>query len=390
MGRSNLESMNWVDVLIVAIVIVAAIRGWFSGAIRQVLGWIGLIVGFYVGIAIAPSLSTRITHSSWRPILALGIVVVAAYVGHFAGHVLGSFVRQTIKMVKLGIIDSVAGVAVGVAGALITCWLVAALLVSTPWTAAANGIQGSRIIKGLDSALPTVPSAEARLQTLLRNANFPSVFTSIVSPTIPSAGPTPKLAANTLTLGGPTDIVKILAMGCDGTHEGTGFFIAPHLVVTNAHVVAGATNVTIGGVRAQVALFDPVNDVSVLRVSTKATPLAFASSVPSSGAKAKVIGFPLNGQRTLSPSIISGEITAQSRDIYDKQTFDRTVQVVYSNIEPGNSGSPVLVGGLVTGVVFSKALTQNETAYAIPAATVRHDVAMTPASGSQSTQSCVN
>jgi uncharacterized membrane protein required for colicin V production len=28
--------MNWVDVLIVAIVIVAAIRGWFQGAIRQV------------------------------------------------------------------------------------------------------------------------------------------------------------------------------------------------------------------------------------------------------------------------------------------------------------------------------------------------------------------
>jgi uncharacterized membrane protein required for colicin V production len=382
--------MNWVDVLIIALVIVAAIRGWFSGAIRQVLGWIGLIAGFYVGIAIAPSLSTRITHSTWRPILALVIVLVVAYVGHFAGHLLGSFIRQSVKMVKLGLIDSVAGVAVGVAGALITVWLVAALLVSTSWSAAAQGIQGSRIIKGLDSALPTVPSAEARLQTLLHNANFPSVFTSIVAPTIPSTGKAPKLAPNTVSPFTPAAVEKVLAMGCPDTHEGTGFFVAPDVVVTNAHVVAGATSVTVNGVRAQVALFDPVNDLAILRVAMNPEALSFAAAVPSSGAHAKVIGFPLDGRRTISPSIISGEITAESRDIYDQQTFDRTVLVIYSNIEPGNSGSPVLVDGKVTGVVFSKSLSQGETAYAIPAATIEKDLAKTPKNGSQSTQSCVS
>jgi S1-C subfamily serine protease len=382
--------MNWVDVVIVAFVIVAGLRGWFQGAIRQILGWIGLIAGFYVGLEIAPSLSSTITHSSVRPVLALGIVLVAAFVGNLAGHILGSMIRRTVKMVKLGFIDSGAGVAVGVVGALITVWLVAALLVATSWSAVATGIQGSRIIKELDSTLPTVPSVEARFQTLLRNANFPTVFTSIVSPTIPFSSSTPKLSPNTLSPSGPSQVLKVLAMGCAAIHQGTGFYIAAHLVVTNAHVVAGATSVTVGGAPARVALFDPVNDVAVLRVSASDTPLAFASSVPSSGAKAQVIGFPLDGRRTLSPSIIDGEITAQSRDIYDKQTFDRTVLVVYSNIEPGNSGSPVLVGGLVTGVVFSKSTTQGETAYAIPAATVQSDVAKTPTNGTQSTQSCEN
>jgi S1-C subfamily serine protease len=384
--------MNWVDVLIAAIVIVAAIRGWFQGAIRQVLGWIGLIAGFYVGIEIAPSLSTRITHSSWRPVIGLVIVVVAAYVGHLLGHILGATIRKTVKMVKLGLVDSVAGVVVGVAGALLTVWLVAALLVATSWTTVASGIQGSRIIKALDSALPTVPSAEARLQTMLRNADFPSVFASIVAPTVPSSGPAPKLAKNTLSPGSPSEIVKVLAMGCSATHQGTGFFVASHLVVTNAHVVAGATSVTVAGASAQVALFDPVNDVAVLRVSTitDAAPLNFAGSVPSKGVAAQVIGFPLDHARTISPSIISGEITAESRDIYSKQTYQRTVLVVYSNIEPGNSGSPVLVRGDVTGVVFSKSLSQSETAYAIPAVTVESDVAKTPAHGTQSTQSCLN
>jgi S1-C subfamily serine protease len=383
--------MNWVDVLIVAIVIVAAIRGWFEGALRQVLGWIGLIAGFYLGIAIAPSLSTKITHASWRPVIALLIVVVAAYAGHFLGHVFGASIRRTVMMVKLGVVDSAAGVVVGIAGALVTVWLVAALLVATSWSTAATGIQGSRIIADLDKALPTVPSAEARFQTLLHNANFPSVFASIVSPTIPSSK-APKLGANMLSPRSPSQIVKVLAMGCPDTHQGTGFFIAPHLVVTNAHVVAGASSVTVAGVSAQVALFDPVNDIAILRVTalTTAAPMTLQSTEPSSGAHAEVIGFPLDGQRTISPSVISGEITAESRDIYDTVTFARTVLVVYSNIEPGNSGSPVLVGGDVTGVVFSKSLSQGETAYAIPASTVQTDVAKVPTSGTQSTQSCLS
>ncbi len=322
--------------------------------------------------------------------LALVIVLVAAYLGHFAGHLLGSSIRKTITMVKLGMIDSVAGVVVGVAGALITVWLVAALLVSTSWSAAAQGVQGSRIIKELDSALPAVPSAEARLQTLLHNANFPSVFTSIVAPTIPSSGTTPRLGPNVISPTSPAQVQKVLATGCPNTHEGTGFFVAPGVVVTNAHVVAGATSVAVDGVHAQVAYFDPVNDLAVLRVAMNPSALKFASSSPSSGAKAKVIGFPLDGRRTISPSVISGEITAESRNIYDTQTFVRTVLVVYSNIEPGNSGSPVLVNGLVTGVVFSKSLSQSETAYAIPASTIESDLAKVPKSGSASTQSCLN
>ena len=383
--------MNWVDVLIVAIAIVAAIQGWFQGAIRQILGWVGILLGFYVGIQIAPSLSTRITHSSARIVIALVIVVIAVVAGQLLGHIAGRSIRRTVKMVKLGLIDSGAGVVVGVAGALITCWLVAALFVATSWSTGASGIQGSRIINALDKVLPTVPSAEARLQTLLRNADFPGVFASIVSPTVPSSGPAPKLAKNTLAPQSPSEVLKVLAMGCPDIHQGTGFFITSNLMVTNAHVVAGATSVTVAGSSAQVALFDPVNDIAILRVAAPATsaPMMFVTSSPSSGVHAEVIGFPLDGPRTISPSIVSGQITAESRDIYDKQTFDRTLLVLYSNIEPGNSGSPVLVGGDVAGVVFSKSLSQSETAYAIPAKTVEHDVAETPAKGTQSTESCL-
>lgn len=383
--------MNWVDILIVAIVIVAAIRGWYQGAIRQALGWLGFVAGFLVGSAFAPSLSTHITHAPWRPLLAIAIVIVAAYIGHFVGHIVGATIRRSIKMVKLGFVDSGIGVAVGVAGALLTCWLLAALLVATPWSTAAAGVQGSKIVKALDSALPPVPSFEAKLQTLLHNANFPSVFASVVAPNVPSSGSAPTLRRNTLAPGGPSDVVKVLATGCTDVHQGTAFFVQSHIAVTNAHVVAGATSVSVEGARATVAFFDPVNDIAILRVpSLNLVPMRFVSSVPTSGSSASIFGFPLDGSRTLSPSVISGQITAQSRDIYDQNLFNRTVLVLYANVQPGNSGSPVIVNEHVAGVLFSKSLSQSSTAYAIPAATVEHDLALTPARGAASTKSCVS
>ena len=383
--------MNWVDILIVAIVIVAAIRGWYQGAIRQALGWLGFVAGFLVGSAFAPSLSTHITHAPWRPLLAIAIVIVAADIGHFVGHIVGATIRRSIKMVKLGFVDSGIGVAVGVAGALLTCWLLAALLVATPWSTAAAGVQGSKIVKALDSALPPVPSFEAKLQTLLHNANFPSVFASVVAPNVPSSGSAPTLRRNTLAPGGPSDVVKVLATGCTDVHQGTAFFVQSHIAVTNAHVVAGATSVSVEGARATVAFFDPVNDIAILRVpSLNLVPMRFVSSVPTSGSSASIFGFPLDGSRTLSPSVISGQITAQSRDIYDQNLFNRTVLVLYANVQPGNSGSPVIVNEHVAGVLFSKSLSQSSTAYAIPAATVEHDLALTPARGAASTKSCVS
>jgi uncharacterized membrane protein required for colicin V production len=383
--------VNWLDILIVAIVVVAAIRGWYQGAIRQALGWLGFVAGFLVGSTFAPSLSSRITHAAWRPLLAIAIVIVVAYIGHFVGHILGSTIRKSIKMIKLGFVDSGIGVAVGVAGALLTCWLLAALLVATPWTTVAAGVQGSRIVKSLDSALPPVPSFEAKLQTLLHNANFPSVFASVVAPSVPSSGSAPTLKRNTLAPGGPSDVVKVIATGCTDIHEGTAFFVQRHVAVTNAHVVAGATSVSVDGAKATVAFFDPVNDIAILRIpSLNLAPMQFLGSVPTPGSKASVVGFPLDGDRTLSPSIISGQITAQSRDIYDQNLFNRTVLVLYANVEPGNSGSPVIVNGHVAGVLFSKSLSETSTAYAIPGATVQHDLSQTPASGSASTKSCVN
>ncbi len=59
------------------------------------------------------------------------------------------------------------------------------------------------------------------------------------------------------------------------------------------------------------------------------------------------------------------------------------------NVNPGNSGSPVLVGGRVAGILESKSLSQTSTGYAIPDSVISADLAQTPKTGSVSTETCL-
>jgi hypothetical protein len=103
----------------------------------------------------------------------------------------------------------------------------------------------------------------------------------------------------------------------------------------------------------------------------------------------QVVGFPLNATRTSAPGLIDGELRAQGRDIYNQTILSKTVLVVEVNVQPGNSGSPVMDGSVVAGVIESKLISQLSTAYAIPASVIERDVARTPASGTASTKKCL-
>ncbi len=108
------------------------------------------------------------------------------------------------------------------------------------------------------------------------------------------------------------------------------------------------------------------------------------------GTAARVVGFPLNGARTLAPAQLRGSVTGQGRDIYNRGLFTRTYLVVAAQVSPGNSGSPVLVAGSVAGVIVSKSLSQPQIAYAIPASVVERVLAHVPSHGSVSTEGCVD
>jgi uncharacterized membrane protein required for colicin V production len=382
--------MGWVDLIIFIVVVLAGIRGFAEGAIRQVAGLAGIAGGFLLGAAIAPTLSGDITKTGWRPAIALFIVLLITVLGGIAGGVVGSLIKHVVRAMMLGIVDRIVGVVVGAGGALIMCWLVAGLLTSTTWGSVATGIQKSNILAGMDHVMPPVPNIEAKVQSLFHNAGVPNIFADVVTPTLPPTVKPGSLAPLVAGLSQPSDVVKVLASGaCGDESEGTAFYVTSDEVLTNAHVVAGQKHVTVNGAPAVVALYDAKNDLAVLRVQQSESPLGFVANEPSRGTPVRVVGFPLNSSRTEATGYYEGELTGAGRGIYNQTLFLKTVLDLEVNVNPGNSGSPVLVGGRVAGIVESKSLSQTSTGYAIPDSVIRSDLAATPASGSVSTQTCL-
>jgi S1-C subfamily serine protease len=385
--------MSWVDLVILVLVALSALRGFAEGAIRQILGLLGLVAGLLIGTAIAPSLSTHITHAAWRPLLALGIILAMSIIGSALGGLLGSVVAKFAHAFMLGPVDRIAGVVVGAIVALVLCWLVAGILASVSWGSVASQIQESAILSAMDSVMPPVPSIDAKVAALFPGAEFPAIFDKLVQPTLRQFVKPNSLPPLVDSLSGPTNVVKVLASGNCTTEtesEGTAFYVATNEVLTNAHVLAGHTTFSVNGHPATVALYDPENDLAVLRVpSQSATPYSFASGLPADNTKVQVIGFPLNGTRTRAVGYVEGELEGQGRDIYNQKVIAKKVIALEVNINPGNSGSPVIANGEVVGVIDSKSLTFASTAYAIPDSIVQSDLAKVRAKGTVSTQGCL-
>ncbi len=170
-------------------------------------------------------------------------------------------------------------------------------------------------------------------------------------------------------------VIKIngIAPSCQKALEGSGFVVGPDLVMTNAHVVAGTSEVTVdspdGPLDADVVLFDPEEDVAVLRVSQLQAPvLPFAPNPAESGSDAIVLGYPGGGPYTASPARIREIINLSGPDIYRTGTVQREVYTVRGSVRQGNSGGPLVnSNGEVLGVVFGAAVDDPDTGFVLTA-----------------------
>ena len=192
-------------------------------------------------------------------------------------------------------------------------------------------------------------------------------------------------------------VVFVRSQDGSGSSSGTGFVIDPNgTIVTNAHVVSGASRVQVrfddngSGIDAEVLGSDQSSDLAVLRVDASRTqgmkPLVLADS---DGVKvgdlAIAIGYPLGLDRTVTAGIISGV----GRDIKAPNGFsiDKVIQTD-APINPGNSGGPLLDGaGRVIGVNSQIATAGGSggnvgIGFAVPSNTVRQIVPRLRSGGS--------
>lgn len=148
---------------------------------------------------------------------------------------------------------------------------------------------------------------------------------------------------------------------------GSGFVVPGGLVVTNLHVVAGASAITVrypSGRELQVQDvrgFDAVNDVALLNpnLGHPALPLSDDERPQQPGAPIVIVGNPLGLQGTVSTGVVSG--------VRKHPTLDYELLQIDAAISPGSSGGPVLdKAGRVIGVARMYLKDGQNLSFAVP------------------------
>jgi S1-C subfamily serine protease len=149
-------------------------------------------------------------------------------------------------------------------------------------------------------------------------------------------------------------VIRIETTFCGGAGVGSGFLIAPDLIVTAAHVVSGAASITLrtptSNTTGQVVGIDESADVALVKAQSTFAGHAFAlADQPASvGTPVAAIGFP----EGLPITFTEGTISALDRTVpIDGIERSHLVQTDTA-INPGNSGGPLLTtDGDVVGIV---------------------------------------
>ena len=363
--------MNAVDVAVVVVGVLAAVQGARVGGLVQVCAIAGFFSGLFIGALLASRTVVWAHSPTARTAVALSTMLLIAFSFGMVGRIVGGMLTTYVQRGPARSIDSAAGVLVAVIAALVTVWLLASTMVNSSSVALDNAILQSRIIKALDGVLPAPPSVFSQAQGFLSEEGFPPVLGALAPA---SARPVPlptDAALRRAVRAAGSSTVKVEGFGCGVLQEGSGFVVAPGMVVTNAHVVAGIRKplVQVGTTlqAAQVLSFDPSFDLAVLRVPGLTAPvLRLDPSTVPQGTQGVVLGYPGGGPFTADGAGVMALFQAEGRDIYGHGLTVRSVYEINAAVRPGNSGGPlVLPDGDVVGVVFSRSTVDKSIGYAL-------------------------
>jgi len=378
--------VNWVDVLVLVLALLAGISGARQGMVAAAASFIGVLAGAVIGVRIAPSLIASYESPEVRVALGVSIVIVLVALGETLGVLLGRAVQRRIDAEAVRQVDSFLGAVVQGMAALVVAWLVALPLTkSSAYTGLTGAVRDSSVLRVVDTMMPNVlRELPSELTRLLDVSGFPDVLAPFAPTPITDVGPADPLLLNSpVVRQARASVLKVRgrARSCSRALEGTAFVIAPQRVITNAHVVAGTDRVQVetsdGTLDATVVTYDPETDVAVLKVPGLRAPVLQLAAQPAvSGLSGLVLGYPLDGPYTASAARVRDRIHLRGPDIYNASTVVRNVYTVRAVVRSGNSGGPLLDGsGQVLGLVFGAAVDNDETGFVLADDEIADDVA---------------
>jgi S1-C subfamily serine protease len=377
------------DWIIVALTLATAAAGFFQGFVVGAATLAGFAGGLFVGARVGQALVAGGSHSPYAPLFGLVGALIGGLLFGSVLEAVGHGVRRRMTIVpSLGLVDGMAGAALSAAVALGVVWLAGAVALQSPQTRGLReDIQRSAILRALNSALP--PSGGI-LNALARFDPFPS----IAGPPVDLPAPRAAIARDPDVRAAARGVVKIQGTACGLGVEGSGWIARPGVVVTNAHVVAGQrdTTVQLGGTGAQLSahalVFDPGDDIAILRVDGLGGRVLPIASSPGEGRSAAILGFPENGPYDVRAGRLGTTQTVTTQDAYGRGPVQRSITTLRGTVRPGNSGGPMVdARGRVVTTVFAAARTGPAGGYGVPNSVVERDLGRA-SGGSVSTGPC--
>ncbi|HET7727999.1 MAG TPA: MarP family serine protease [Candidatus Limnocylindrales bacterium] len=364
--------MNPVDLLAVALVLIAAVAGFRSGALPQLGGIAGAVVGVGAAVLVLPGVIELLAgiDPTTRALIALLVLLAAVVTAQGVGSGIGAGVGRSLGAGVLSAADRLAGSMLGGLQALLVVWLAGGLLAVAPFPRLSEQASGSQVIRSLAAVLPPPTELAGDVGAVLDGAGLTDVFVGLEPiPAPPVDAPSdPRAAAIARPAMG--SLARVNARACGRHLTGTAFAVADDYLVTNAHVLAGATTVRVDGgavLDARIVLFDPDLDIAVLHAPGADLPaLRFATASPGRGDGGAILGYPGGGSLTAIPAAVTDRYVAIGRDIHGRSRVRREVLELRADVEQGDSGGPlVLADGTVGGVVFAESRTNEDVGYAL-------------------------
>jgi S1-C subfamily serine protease len=366
------------DLVALVVLVLAVLAGIRTGALPQVGGIGGALAGLLIVFNAAGWLTevTADLEPIPRALVVIGAIVVAVLLGEAVGSTIGGAVADRLGSGVLSGVDRVAGGLLGAAQALLIIWLAGGLMAISPFPKLAQAASQSASLHAVDAYLPPPTEVIGQIADALDSSGLPDVFIGLEPiPLKPVDTPTDPEAAR--IAGRAVDATaKVVTRACDTQVTGTAFLFAPGYLVTNAHVVAGARTIRLdagGGVAdATAVLFDPAVDVAVLYAPDVHGPvLRLAATSPERGSVGAALGYTGGGPLIVMPAAVSGGYPATGRDIYGTDRVTRDILELRAQVQPGDSGGPVILeDGTVGGVMFAESRTDPEVGYALAPGTV--------------------
>ena len=164
--------MNYFDLAVLVIAALTAFSGFKNGLLQSVFKTVGYIAGGVLGLAIALEVVKNWQSNFAKIGAALLLIFLLAGIGEFLLGKIGVGIHKKILFGPFKFLDSLLGAALSLIRTIVVIYLVAILLIASPWSWADKNIQASKFYTTIDKKLPTlITDYKPKVQEIFKKIN---------------------------------------------------------------------------------------------------------------------------------------------------------------------------------------------------------------------------